>query len=318
MRETKDKQRTEWIDIAKGIAIFLMVMGHTSIPQPISSFIWAFHMPFFFFMSGMLFCPQKYEYFGKFVLKRGRSLVIPYVIATMIVALIAYVFEMGYSFRVTWGWESYPLWFLEALVIIELLQYVLIKKLCKGKKLAVGALSMALLFLGFVFSKQGIILPYKLHVVPWGAFFYGVGFLAKDAVSKLKGTIIGGMVLFTAVFGISRLTVKTDMCINMYGNIVLNNANALLGIIALILFAKGWEHWTKLFPLCKKFFLWAGQNTMIIMAFSAVYIATTKILLDAIGVPGVVSTLLRHLTNWVVLWLAGSVLQKSFYYRNSL
>lgn len=39
--------RIDWIDLTKGIAIFLMVCGHTSIPLSISNWIWSFHMPLF-------------------------------------------------------------------------------------------------------------------------------------------------------------------------------------------------------------------------------------------------------------------------------
>lgn len=43
----KNNDRIDWVDIAKGIAIFLMVCGHTSVPQPINKFIYSFHMPLF-------------------------------------------------------------------------------------------------------------------------------------------------------------------------------------------------------------------------------------------------------------------------------
>ena len=39
------------IDIAKGIAILLVVLGH--LQNPINKYIYAFHMPLFFFLSGM-------------------------------------------------------------------------------------------------------------------------------------------------------------------------------------------------------------------------------------------------------------------------
>ena len=48
-------KRLQWIDVAKGIGIILMVLGHTSIPQMLSNFIWAFHMPLFFLI------PQKHQ-----------------------------------------------------------------------------------------------------------------------------------------------------------------------------------------------------------------------------------------------------------------
>ena len=40
--------RIDWIDLTKGIAIFLMVCGHTSSPLSLSYWIWSFHMPLFF------------------------------------------------------------------------------------------------------------------------------------------------------------------------------------------------------------------------------------------------------------------------------
>lgn len=42
------QNRNRWLDIAKGIAIILMVAGHTPIPSVMSHFIYAFHMPLFF------------------------------------------------------------------------------------------------------------------------------------------------------------------------------------------------------------------------------------------------------------------------------
>lgn len=44
----------DWADIAKGIAIILMVLGHSSLPAVIQNWIYSFHMPFFFFISGVL------------------------------------------------------------------------------------------------------------------------------------------------------------------------------------------------------------------------------------------------------------------------
>lgn len=69
--------RIDWIDLTKGIAIFLMVCGHTSIPLPISNWIWSFHMPLFFIISGILFNATKYPNFNLFIKKRGETLIIP-------------------------------------------------------------------------------------------------------------------------------------------------------------------------------------------------------------------------------------------------
>ncbi|WP_442945177.1 acyltransferase family protein [Nostoc sp.] len=46
-------QRIEWIDCWKGLAIITVVVGH--IIAPVSKYIFWFHMPLFFFLSGYLY-----------------------------------------------------------------------------------------------------------------------------------------------------------------------------------------------------------------------------------------------------------------------
>ena len=50
--------RDSTIDIAKGIGIFLVVLGHfTVFASPLYHYIYLFHMPLFFFISGMFAKP---------------------------------------------------------------------------------------------------------------------------------------------------------------------------------------------------------------------------------------------------------------------
>ena len=72
-----DKNRIAYIDTAKAFAIILMVVGHTSIPKVLSNWIWSFHMPFFFFVSGMTTNWQKKK-MPEFVGTRVRALLIPF------------------------------------------------------------------------------------------------------------------------------------------------------------------------------------------------------------------------------------------------
>lgn len=49
------EERTQWIDWAKTIGMWLVVFGHIpGHPAAVSEFIYAFHMPLFFFLSGYL------------------------------------------------------------------------------------------------------------------------------------------------------------------------------------------------------------------------------------------------------------------------
>lgn len=49
----KMSKRIEWIDIAKGILIVLVVLGHSEISEVAASVINSFHMAAFFFLAGL-------------------------------------------------------------------------------------------------------------------------------------------------------------------------------------------------------------------------------------------------------------------------
>ena len=54
-------KRIEWIDIAKGIGIILVVIGHISQIEVLNDIIYSFHMPLFFIISGYLYKRKFYK-----------------------------------------------------------------------------------------------------------------------------------------------------------------------------------------------------------------------------------------------------------------
>ena len=118
-----ETKRLDWVDVAKGITILLMVAGHTSIPETISKYIWSFHMPFFFFVSGVFYSEKKYKKFNSLLKRRIFTLLVPYVFFSVVVML-------GYYGTVYWnpkelylGWSGYALWFIPVLFMSEMLLY---------------------------------------------------------------------------------------------------------------------------------------------------------------------------------------------------
>ncbi|MEG0019892.1 MAG: acyltransferase family protein, partial [Oscillospiraceae bacterium] len=71
------------MDIVKGIGIILMVVGHSK--SPFTAFIYSFHMPLFFIVSGYLFNIKYSESlkssFG-YMIKKLKELYIPYCVWT--------------------------------------------------------------------------------------------------------------------------------------------------------------------------------------------------------------------------------------------
>lgn len=50
--------RISYIDILKGFGIFFVVFGHVTHIGELRDYIWNFHMPLFFFVSGFLYKPS--------------------------------------------------------------------------------------------------------------------------------------------------------------------------------------------------------------------------------------------------------------------
>ena len=80
------ESRVEWIDVAKGIGIILVIAGHT-IYLGYSYPLYAFHMPLFFFLSGLVF-KDKDESLLTFVNKKSLSLLKPWAIILFISFLV--------------------------------------------------------------------------------------------------------------------------------------------------------------------------------------------------------------------------------------
>lgn len=127
-------KRITYIDTAKGILILLMLVGHIWNDGFVHDFIYVFHMPAFFILSGMTSSPKELSVrgFGKFLLSRGRTLLIPYLcfeLYALGVDLIcngAYLNVKGYAYQIlTLRLFNGPLWFLMVMFLSGIFFYFL-------------------------------------------------------------------------------------------------------------------------------------------------------------------------------------------------
>ena len=65
------------IDALKAFGIFCIILAHNNYSE-LGNYLYSFHIPLFFFVSGLLFDIDKYKSFGYFVKKRFQNLLIPY------------------------------------------------------------------------------------------------------------------------------------------------------------------------------------------------------------------------------------------------
>ena len=98
LTSSTSKSRNVTFDIAKGLGIILMVLAHAG--GPFIKFIYLFHMPLFFILSGYFFkesCYLNFQEVKTFIKKRLKTLYIPF-IACNLVFLILHNFFLDINF----------------------------------------------------------------------------------------------------------------------------------------------------------------------------------------------------------------------------
>ncbi len=252
-------KRIDFIDIAKGIAIFLVVLGHTYRGTNLNLFIYSFHMPVFFFISGLLFNENKYTNLVALLKNRARTLLLPYTTFYIITYFYWFFVEKyirpGYNidFKIPiigffYGndVEKYMcpngvLWFLVCLFVTEILLYLVLK----FKNTKIRALIFILSAIaGYLFSLlKTTPPPLSSGTALVALLFTGAGFLSKNYVftelPKLKRNFafVLSVILFVAVYFIALNNGKITMVYMDYQNPVLFILTAFLGIIACLIFS---------------------------------------------------------------------------------
>jgi acyltransferase len=278
--------RVYWIDALKAIAIILVVIGHSPGIQGYSyivKYIYSFHIPLFFLISGILFDAKMVENdLSPFLKKQARGLLIPYFAWGFLTYIPWYVIArhfgsypdldpikplLGMLYGTgsgTWLIHNGALWFLPCLFVTRVIFFATIKFVPRSFLPIVLAFLMAL---GFVCVK---LVPFPL---PWGLDigliaigFFGVGFLLKDRLLSFRlpsATYLIGilsilaLIHFIAVFNNARISFAE----RAFGDILLFLGEASVGIAF-------WFVIAKMIPTSSIISL-IGESTMMIFVLHA-------------------------------------------------
>lgn len=272
----EETKRIEALDIAKGVGIILVIIGHMS-SSYLRDWIYSFHMPLFFIISGICFKTEKYPSFLPFLKQRFRTLAIPTLALYFIILLLETLtgikgFDLQQQLK---GVHPGVLWFLITLLFSELLYFPLSKLTILWRI----PLLFVLVSTGVFFARNHITAFFNLTNIFFCTALYGLGNLfsssmpsALERIKQLNKYIIISSTTFA--FAIPLLLITTykeafDLASNFIPSpVVLYTLSAITCTFAVITLST-------IIPFQKllKFF---GRNTLILLAFHPLIIAISS------------------------------------------
>ena len=182
--------RSQSVDIAKGILIILVVIAHAQVDM-VHDIIFMFHMPLFFVISGFL---MKRETLVKVGYVRGKikHLMIPYmtylVLDMLLVRKTLSVHDWMYAI---WGGRAVTgvYWYITCFIFTIFMLTILLRKfsdrIVKGLILVGGIAILESHLLDRVHFLKFPGIPWNLDVALMALVYVGIGFFYKDKIKEL-------------------------------------------------------------------------------------------------------------------------------------
>src|SRR5574344_758282 len=95
----KDEIRLSWIDLSKGILICLVIVGHLvpgphwKLNNPVD-YVYMFHMPAFFILSGILNKKKEKIQISEIIKKKVKRLLLPYISYVFVVSIGVIIYNI--------------------------------------------------------------------------------------------------------------------------------------------------------------------------------------------------------------------------------
>lgn len=268
--------RIEWIDMAKGYGVILVILGHFGL-EKLGYWIYSFHMPLFFFLAGYVF-KEKLK-IKDFVLKRIKKLIIPYIflglgviLFNLLIMLYANTFDLteisrqlkSLLFQIRYS----NLWFLTCLFSLNFIFFILLN--LGLSYTIVSILVLIMTFGGVIYYKfNGNPIFWNIDVCFTASIFFLLGYLYRkdiDFFKNIKEKInryfsIKLLFLMSIFFNWLMYLYSQEgleMFDSRYGNPILIYFIAIIGILLILkLSKKKTINWIK----------FIGENTLIYFAW---------------------------------------------------
>jgi polysaccharide biosynthesis protein PslL len=288
--------RNNTIDIARGIGIIFVVFGHNWIvlhqTGELFRIIFSFHMPLFFFLSGIFL--RESDSLKQFIFSKIDSLLKPYLVVLTLLgiakilrptSLFTYFFGTAYATIATIPWE--PLWFLPHLFVALLFSRGILQTTkdfnfrplwiaCIATFLAIVGIAYINIFwqidisnwsyTNLLFGKIKHLpgLPWSLDLICLSSAYILCGFLVRQNIKSITfhpPTFSIAVLIFFLLHYYFDQTINIAM--RLHGDLLIATSQAILGIYIVVAISALLDTFT----ILGKTLAYLGSSSLFILIF---------------------------------------------------
>lgn len=240
-------KRQSWIDVAKCLGIFFIYLGHFCAGAGRAyEFVFKFHVPLFFFLSG---CTENFSRevsMGKYVLNRFRKILVPfYGFSIASILVLGCIGKSGFSEiqysiiamlkgAVRNSFVGFQLWFLSCLFVMAICFRVI--RVVRNRFLMLLVCLVMYLYAEFLMNpwpKENPHMPYNVDSMMFYIVFYALGYCIYPAISwlyaqnnKIKIIILYALLMLSGAYSVMVFVGKNilmQLCIDKVSIAIVND-----------------------------------------------------------------------------------------------
>lgn len=270
------RTRNTEIDIAKGIALVLMIVGHSFTRH--SYLFESFHMPLFFILSGYFYSPIT----NLELIKKGvKRLWKPFFITIVLLEMVSFAMGVNYTMRsyfysilfpdgiytsnLTQIWpDAGALWFLAALFWCRIIFNTIYKHFQNNSTYIEVCLVVAVLsvYIGhnYVFN-----LPFGILIGCSGIFFYCIGQLCKQYnIFEKRIPIVYILMFIPTWYYLCEISLFRMFAFGYGGLYLINVASAIIMVVFIVKFSRVIINYT---PTLPSLFKIIGEESLVLLCW---------------------------------------------------
>ena len=276
-------KRLNFLDIAKGISIMLVVFGHIVYDQNNTIRIWlySFHMPLFFIISGCLLnLTNKKRTLKEFIIKKIPSLLLPY----LSFAIINYFFLMAVAWKGNYLTLQLAIdhiiyifklcgrsaiWFLPCIFISEV-SFKLINDNISNFVIKISII-IVIFIIPFFLKAQPDTLLLVLSRSCTAIGFIAAGNYLFNIITKINLSSLQLVLIFSTNILLTYINGAVDLFELKFNNPVYYTLNSIIGSLAIIFLSKKLNE--------NKILDYYGKNSLIVMGTHIMLISVYNVTL---------------------------------------